>query len=128
MIYSLLLQVVRFLNATEDEWEVSRCEIEVGAKVGEGSYRAVFKGQLIVTAMTPMIHAHKKEMDFKGKSHLSVAVTKLPITKISSRQHSVLGMPIAFWNRAEAAMSNGRESGKVVESMVSTDGNILVVH
>ena len=82
MTYSLLLQVVRFLNATEDEWEVPRCEIEVGAKVGEGSYGAVFKGQLTVTAMTPMIHAHKKEMDFEGKSHLSVAV------KILQRKHT----------------------------------------
>ena len=82
MTYSLLLQVIRFLNATEDEWEVPRCEIEVGAKLGEGSYGAVFKGQLTVTAMTPMIHAHKKEMDFEGKSHLNVAV------KILQRKHT----------------------------------------
>ena len=82
MVYSLLLQVVRFLNATEDEWEVPRCEIEVGAKVGEGSYGAVFKGELTVKAMTPMIHAHKKEMDFEGKSHLNVAV------KILQRKHT----------------------------------------
>ena len=72
-----ITQVVRFLDATEEKWEISRCEIEIGDKLGQGNYGAVFKGQLTVTAMSPIIHAHKKEMDFEGKSHLTVAVKML---------------------------------------------------
>ena len=68
---------MRFLDATEDAWEISRNEIEVGVKLGEGNYGAVFKGQLTVTAMSPTINAHKKIMDFEGKSHLCVAVKML---------------------------------------------------
>ena len=70
-------QVVRFLDATEDAWEISRNEIEVGVKLGEGNYGAVFRGELTVTAMSPAINAHKQRMDFEGKSHLSVAVKML---------------------------------------------------
>ena len=73
----LITQVVRLLDATEEEWEISRSEVELGDKLGQGNYGAVFKGQLTVTAMTPKIHTHKKEMDFEGKSHLSVAVKML---------------------------------------------------
>ena len=69
--------MVRFLNATEDAWEIPRDEIEVGNKLGQGQYGAVFKGQLTVTAMSPIIHAHKREMEFEGKSHLHVAVKML---------------------------------------------------
>ena len=73
----IIAQVVRLLDATEEEWEISRSEIELGDKLGQGNYGAVFKGQLTVTAMTPKINTHKKEMDFEGKSHLSVAVKML---------------------------------------------------
>ena len=73
----VITQVVRLLDATEEEWEISRSEVDLGDKLGQGNYGAVFKGQLTVTAMTPIIHTHKKEMDFEGKSHLSVAVKML---------------------------------------------------
>ena len=73
-------QVVRLLDATEKEWEIPRSEIELGDKLGQGNYGAVFKGQLTVAAMTPMIYVHKKEMDFEGKSHLDVAVKMLRCT------------------------------------------------
>ena len=76
--------MIRFQATSEDLWEISRCEIEIGDKLGQGSYGAVFKGQLTVTAMTPMIHAHKKEMDFEGKSHLDVAVKMLRCKPIHS--------------------------------------------
>ena len=76
--------MIRFQANSEDVWEISRCEIEIGDKLGQGSYGAVFKGQLTVTAMTPMIHAHKKEMDFEGKSHLDVAVKMLRCKSINS--------------------------------------------
>ena len=66
--------MVCFLNATEDAWEISREEIEVGDKLARGNYGVVFKGHLTVTAMSPRIHTHKNEMDFEGKSHLTVAV------------------------------------------------------
>ena len=69
--------MVRFLDATEDAWEISRNEIEVGVKLGEGYYGGVFRGELTVTAMSPAISAHKQRMDFEGKSHLSVAVKML---------------------------------------------------
>ena len=72
-----ILQVVRLLDDTEEEWEISRSEIELGDKLGQGNYGAVFKGRLTVTAMTPKINTYKKEMDFEGKSHLSVAVKML---------------------------------------------------
>ena len=65
------------LDATEDEWEISRDQIEVGIKVGQGNYGTVFRGQLTVTAMSPMICAHKQEMEFEGKSCLHVAVKML---------------------------------------------------
>ena len=64
-------------NASHDVWEISRSEIEAGDKLGQGNYGAVFKGWLTVTAMTPMIYVHKKEMEFEGKSHLDVAVKML---------------------------------------------------
>ena len=70
-------QVVHFLNISAEEWEIPGSDIEVGDKLGQGNYGSVFKGQLTVTAMSPMIHAHKKEMDFEGKSHLKVAVKML---------------------------------------------------
>ena len=66
-----------FQNVYEDGWEIPRSEIELGDKLGEGNYGAVFKGQLTVKAMTPKINTYKKEMDFEGKSHLSVAVKML---------------------------------------------------
>ena len=69
--------MVRFLDATEDPWEISRSEIEVGVKVGQGNYGAVFRGQLTVAAMSPGIYTHKQEMEFEGKSHLNVAVKML---------------------------------------------------
>ena len=70
-------QVVRILDTADEEWEIPRSEIEVGEKLGQGNYGSVFKGQLTVTAMSPTIHAHKKEMDFEGKSHLQVALKML---------------------------------------------------
>ena len=71
------IQVVNLPNASHDVWEISRSEIEAGDKLGQGNYGAVFKGWLTVAAMTPKIYAHKKEMDFEGKSHLDVAVKML---------------------------------------------------
>ena len=73
--------MVRSLDATEEKWEIHRSEIKVGEKLGQGNYGAVFKGQLTVTAMSPAIYAHKKEMDFEGKSHLAVAVKMLRESK-----------------------------------------------
>ena len=70
-------QVVYFPGATPDAWELSRSEIEIGDKVGQGNYGDVFRGQLAVTAMSPRIYAHKQEMEFEGKSHLTVAVKML---------------------------------------------------
>ena len=64
-------------NVNEDAWEIPRSEIEVGDKLGQGNYGAVFKGQLTVAAMSPRIYAYKKEMDFEGKSHLNIAVKML---------------------------------------------------
>ena len=69
--------MIRLHNANEDAWEISREEVEVGDKLGQGNYGAVFKAQLTVTAMSPRVHTHKKEMDFEGKSHLAVAVKML---------------------------------------------------
>ena len=60
-----------------DAWELPRSEIEIGAQVGQGNYGNVFRGQLKVTAMSPMVYAHKQEMDFEGTSHLTVAVKML---------------------------------------------------
>ena len=76
-----IIQVVRSLDATEEKWEIHRSEIKVGEKLDQGNYGAVFKGQLTVTAMSPAIYAHKKEMDFEGKSHLAVAVKMLRRSK-----------------------------------------------
>ena len=73
----LVTQVIRLHNANEDAWEIPRSEIEVGGKLGQGNYGAVFKAQLTVTAMSPRVHTHKKEMDFEGKSHLTVVVKML---------------------------------------------------
>ena len=58
-------------------------------------YGAVFKGQLTVAAMTPMIYVHKKEMDFEGKSHLDVAVKMLRckcIQLAATAHHYLLGL------------------------------------
>ena len=90
-----ILQVVRLLDGTEEEWEISRSEIELGDKLGQGNYGAVFKGQLTVAAMTPMIYVHKKEMDFEGKSHLDVAVKMLRckcIQLTATAHHYLLGL------------------------------------
>ena len=90
-----ILQVVRLLDGTEEEWEISRSEIELGEKLGQGNYGAVFKGRLTVAAMTPMISAHKKEMDFEGKSHLDVAVKMLRrkcIQLTATAHHYPLGL------------------------------------
>ena len=64
-------------NAIEDTWEISREDIEVGNKLGQGNYGTVFRGRLSLKAMTPGIYAHKQEMEFEGKSHLNVAVKML---------------------------------------------------
>ena len=61
----------------EDSWEVARCDIEIGVKLGQGNYGAVFRGQLSMMAMSPKIYAHKQEMESEGKSHLTVAVKML---------------------------------------------------
>ena len=64
-------------NASEDSWEISREEIEVGSKLGQENYGAVFRGRLSLTAMSSRIYAHKQEMEFEGESHLTVAVKML---------------------------------------------------
>ena len=71
--------MVHFYDAkvVADAWELPRTEIEIGAQLGQGNYGAVFKGKLAVTAMSPIIYAHKQEMDFEGTSHLTVAVKML---------------------------------------------------
>ena len=91
----VITQVVRLLDATEEEWEISRSEVELGDKLGQGNYGAVFKGQLTVAAMTPMIYVHKKETDFEGKSHLTVAVKMLRckcIQLAATAHHYLLGL------------------------------------
>ena len=60
-----------------DTWELSRSDVEIGAQLGQGEYGEVFEGQLSMTAMSPWINAHKREMEFEGKSHLTVAVKML---------------------------------------------------
>ena len=67
-------QVVNVLDTYKDVWELSRNEIEIGDQLGQGNYGDVFRGQLAMTAMSPKIYAHKQEMEFEGKSHLTVAV------------------------------------------------------
>ena len=62
---------------SSDTWELSRSDIEIGNRVGQGEYGDVFKGQLSMTAMSPRINAHKREMESEGKSHLTVAVKML---------------------------------------------------
>ena len=76
--------MIRFQDAAEDKWEISRCEVEIGERLGQGNYGAVFKGQLTVAAVSPTISAHKREMDFEGKSHLTVAVKMLRCKHICS--------------------------------------------
>ena len=76
-ILHVMTQEVHFPVTPDDVWEILRCEIEVGDKLGQGNYGAVFRGQLSVAAMTPKIYAHKQEMEFEGKSHLTVAVKLL---------------------------------------------------
>ena len=62
---------------SSDTWELSQSGIEIGNQLGQGEYGVVFKGQLSTTAMSPWINAHKREMEFEGKSHLTVAVKML---------------------------------------------------
>ena len=62
------------LDTNRDVWELSRNEIEIGDRLGQGNYGDVFRGQLAMTAMSPKIYAHKQEMEFEGRSHLTVAV------------------------------------------------------
>ena len=69
-----LVQVVQFEG---DAWELSRSDIEIGDKVGQGNYGDVFRGQLAMTAMSPRIYAHKQEMEFEGRSYLTVAAKML---------------------------------------------------
>ena len=64
-------------DANGDAWELSRSVITIGDQLGQGNYGAVFKGKLSVKAMSPRIYAHKQEMEFEGKSHLTVAVKML---------------------------------------------------
>ena len=73
-VNTLHTQVMHFSNATVDDWEIPRSEIEVGIKIGQGNYGTVFRGQLTMTAMSPRIHAHKQQMEFEGKSHYIVAL------------------------------------------------------
>ena len=75
--FCVYTQVVHIHDAPYDAWEIPWSEIEIGAQVGQGNYGDVFRGQLKVTAMSPMIMTHKQEMDFEGTSHLTVAVKLL---------------------------------------------------
>ena len=65
------------LKISEDAWEIPRSEIEVGEKLGQGHYGAVFKGRLSLEVMSPKIYAHKQEMELEGNSYLNVAVKML---------------------------------------------------
>ena len=76
-ILHVMTQEVHFPVTPDDVWEILRCEIEVGDKLGQGNYGAVFRGQLSMLAMSPRIYAHKQEMEFEGKSCLTVAVKML---------------------------------------------------
>ena len=76
-VYHFTTQEVHLPTTPDDAWEIPRCEIEIGDKLGQGNYGAVFRGQLSVEAMSPKIYAHKQEMEFEGKSHLTVAVKVL---------------------------------------------------
>ena len=60
-----------------DEWETPRSKIIVGMEVSRGSYGQVFRGQLQLTARSAKIDAHRQEMEFEGKSCLTVAVKML---------------------------------------------------
>ena len=71
------IQIIHFSDASPDAWELSREEIEIGDKADKGNYGDVFREQLALTAMSPRIYAHKQEMEFEGKSHLTVAVKML---------------------------------------------------
>ena len=69
--------MVNLFTTPDDAWEIPRCEIEVGDKLGQGNYGAVFRGQLSEEVMSPKIYTHKQEMEFEKKSHLTVAVKML---------------------------------------------------
>ena len=60
-----------------DEWEVPRSNIIVGMEVSRGNYGQVFRGKLQLTARSTKIDAHRQEMEFEGKSCLTVAVKML---------------------------------------------------
>ena len=76
----------------EDSWEVARCDIEIGVKLGQGNYGAVFRGQLSMMAMSPKIYAHKQEMESEGKSHLTVAVKMLRRENTGRLLHHTAGL------------------------------------
>ena len=88
------MQAVHFFDTpvNVDAWENSRNEIEIGEKVGQGNYGTVFRGQLSGKAMSPKIYAHKQEMEFEGRSHLTVAVKMLhrKQSKITPCMHALL--------------------------------------
>ena len=73
----MFTQAVHFLDSPVDAWEIPRDGIEIGEKVGQGNYATVFRGQLSVNAMSPKIYAHKQEMEFERRTHLTVAVKML---------------------------------------------------
>ena len=89
-----VLQVAYFITEFHDAWEIPRDEVEIGSKLGHGSYGDVFKGQLKMTAMSPKIYAHKQEMEFEGRSHHSIAV------KMLRRKLTQLGRHIISASRA----------------------------
>ena len=70
-------------SVSEDSWEVPRCDIEIGVKLDQGNYGAVFKGHLSMMAMSPKIYAHRQEMESEGKSPHTVAV------KILRRENTI---------------------------------------
>ena len=74
---SYVLEHMQVVHFEGDSWELSYSEVQIADKLGEGNYGDVFRGQLAMTAMSPRIYAHKRAMEFEGKSHLTVAVKML---------------------------------------------------
>ena len=91
-------------NGHADEWEIPRSKIIVGMEVSRGSYGQVFRGQLKLTARSPKIDAHRHEMEFEGKSCLTVAV-KMLRSKLMNPFASAVMLGLHEWCSTHVCMS-----------------------
>ena len=91
-------------NGPADEWEIPRSKIIVGMEVSRGSYGQVFRGQLKLTARSPKIDAHRQEMEFEGKSCLTVAV-KMLRSKLMNPFASAVMLGLHEWCSTHVCMS-----------------------